>query len=407
MFFTKEDFEKIEKWLGDRGGKDSSFEEVTPSASGDDYVAIIQDGLNKKATIKSIGETTITLNINDDPTGRSKTLIFSQKGVQDLLDVIRNNATTSNNRLQGQIDTNRTNIGNVENLPYGQNAVEAIIEADNRIKENKKNIGDVNLLIDGEVGEKNTVDSIIAVDGRVTDNKDYIDEVNRKVSSNKTTIDLHSSQIAALENRSDIVDVVKNYAALQSYDVSKITDNDIVKVLKDENRENAITYYRYHLDNIPSKWEFVGSLAAYYTIEESDAQNNALKDLIAQGYVYEGKITSLSFLPDTTPKVSSFWTTNIRGTYTNLNTSTGKVIKNNEGVSYIKYDVESDTYSIVDTFIIYQDLTGNSPSNIVSQKAIQDALDSVIRSYDCGKADTKYGGVAHVDCGYADGTTNN
>lgn len=53
--------------------------------------------------------------------------------------------------------------------------------------------------------------------------------------------------IDEIDARSDVVDVVGTYEDLLSYSEEKLTENDVIKVLKDENekRNNKTSYYRY------------------------------------------------------------------------------------------------------------------------------------------------------------------
>lgn len=74
-------------------------------------------------------------------------------------------------------------------------------------------------------------------------------------------------QIDAIVASSDVVDIVGTYAALQAYDTSKLSDNDIIKVLTDETRDDAITYYRW----TGSTWTYVGAEGPFYTKAETDA----------------------------------------------------------------------------------------------------------------------------------------
>ena len=74
------------------------------------------------------------------------------------------------------------------------------------------------------------------------------------------------AQIDAISAASDVVDVVGTYTDLQNYDTSKLTADDIVKVLNDENHDNATTYYRWN-----GSWSFVGSEGSHYTKAEADA----------------------------------------------------------------------------------------------------------------------------------------
>lgn len=76
-------------------------------------------------------------------------------------------------------------------------------------------------------------------------------------------------QIDAIVASSDVVDIVGTYAALQAYDTSKLHDNDIIKVLTDETRDDAITYYRWDADT--STWSYIGAEGPFYTKAESDA----------------------------------------------------------------------------------------------------------------------------------------
>ena len=76
-------------------------------------------------------------------------------------------------------------------------------------------------------------------------------------------------QIDAIVASSDVVDIVGTYAALQAYDTSKLHDNDIIKVLADETRDDAITYYRWDADT--STWTYIGAEGPFYTKAETDA----------------------------------------------------------------------------------------------------------------------------------------
>ena len=76
-------------------------------------------------------------------------------------------------------------------------------------------------------------------------------------------------QIDAIVASSDVVDIVGTYAALQAYDTTKLHDNDIIKVLADETRDGATTYYRWDADT--STWSYIGAEGPFYTKAESDA----------------------------------------------------------------------------------------------------------------------------------------
>jgi len=53
MYFTQEDYRKIEAWLKSRAVKDSEFMQASP-LNGKEWVAILQDGHNKKVRLKTL-----------------------------------------------------------------------------------------------------------------------------------------------------------------------------------------------------------------------------------------------------------------------------------------------------------------------------------------------------------------
>lgn len=76
------------------------------------------------------------------------------------------------------------------------------------------------------------------------------------------------SQIDAITSKSDVVDVVANYAALQAYDTSTLGNNDVVKVLDDETHGDAMTYYRW--STTTQTWSYIGQEAPYYSKSQTD-----------------------------------------------------------------------------------------------------------------------------------------
>lgn len=76
-------------------------------------------------------------------------------------------------------------------------------------------------------------------------------------------------QIDAIAASSDVVDIVGTYAALQAYDTTKLHNNDIIKVLDDETRNDATTYYRW--STTTSTWSYIGAEGPFYTKADADA----------------------------------------------------------------------------------------------------------------------------------------
>lgn len=64
MYFTQEDYRKIEAWLKSRAVKDSEFMQASP-LNGKEWVAILQDGHNKKIKLDSLFHQIIKYNTSD------------------------------------------------------------------------------------------------------------------------------------------------------------------------------------------------------------------------------------------------------------------------------------------------------------------------------------------------------
>lgn len=100
-------------------------------------------------------------------------------------------------------------------------------------------------------------------------------------------IDDINYEIDVINAGSDVIDVVGSWAALQSYE-GWTTDNDVIKVLNDEHSANNQTYYRYVDDTLtsgtmnpdPSKWQYVGDLAPYYSKTEIDGKITDINNTI-------------------------------------------------------------------------------------------------------------------------------
>lgn len=78
----------------------------------------------------------------------------------------------------------------------------------------------------------------------------YLDAIDTKM-------DGIEQDIEDLKNNPDVVDIVDTYADLQAYDKTKLTDNDIIRVLNDETHDGESTYYRY--STATQTWTYVGS----------------------------------------------------------------------------------------------------------------------------------------------------
>ena len=100
--------------------------------------------------------------------------------------------------------------------------------------------------------------------------KDETDTLIATEAETRDAADLDlQGQIDAISSASDVVDVVGTYAELQNYDTSKLSDNDIIKVLTDETHDDAISYYRWN--DTTNAFTYIGSQGPFYTKSETDA----------------------------------------------------------------------------------------------------------------------------------------
>ena len=51
MYFTQEDYKKIENWLSKKSVKDYDFQEALP-LNGEEIITVVQSGHNKKVNIR-------------------------------------------------------------------------------------------------------------------------------------------------------------------------------------------------------------------------------------------------------------------------------------------------------------------------------------------------------------------
>lgn len=89
------------------------------------------------------------------------------------------------------------------------------------------------------------------------------------------------NEIETIEAASDVVDVVGTYAELEAYDTSKLQDNDLIKVLADETRDDAITYYRWSTST--ESFTYVGAEGPYYTASEIDTLLGGKQNTLTAG----------------------------------------------------------------------------------------------------------------------------
>ena len=87
-------------------------------------------------------------------------------------------------------------------------------------------------------------------------------------------------QIDAIREKGGIVAIVANKAALDEYDTSTLTNNDVVEVLEDETHEGDKAYYKWHSDT--QEFEYIGGEDSTYSKEEVDEMIEDVNERVDQ-----------------------------------------------------------------------------------------------------------------------------
>lgn len=137
------------------------------------------------------------------------------------------------------------------------------------------------------------------IDKEVSARQQLASELNSEISARKAADDALGSriddetaarqeedvklqaQIDAISSASDVVDVINSHKDLDQYDKRSLKDNDIIKVLRDEEHNEATTYYRYNKGS--NIFDFIGQVGPYYTSSEMDSKLNDKQDTLKSG----------------------------------------------------------------------------------------------------------------------------
>lgn len=106
-------------------------------------------------------------------------------------------------------------------------------------------------------------------------------KLNKEILDRGAADDVLQQEINDLKNSPDVVDIVATYAALQTYDTSRLGDNDIIRVLADETHDGQSTYYRWNATT--SSWTYVGAVGDYYTKGQVDTLLGSKQDKLTAG----------------------------------------------------------------------------------------------------------------------------
>lgn len=183
-------------------------------------------------------------------------------------------------------------------------------------------------------------------------------------TSNREQADTNlQSQIDAIVNKSDVVDVVGTKAELDSYNTANLGDKDIIKVLQDSTHDNATAYYRWN--KTAGSFSYIGSEGPYYT--KSEAQSEFVPNTrTVNGQALSDDITltasDVKALPDSTviPTVNDGVLTIKRN-----NTELGTFSANQSAAKEINIAVPTSTSDLVnDSNFITNSAIGNGKLTI-------------------------------------------
>ena len=171
------------------------------------------------------------------------------------------------------------------------------------------------------------------------------------------------AQIDGLSASSDVTDIVGTYAELQNYDTSTLGNNDIIKVLQDESRNDETTYYRW--STTTQSFTLIGEEGPYYTKAQADVLLNAKQDTLTAGANIQISNNTIS-ATDTTYLDFTGTDGTAAGTAglvpAPATTDAGKFLKA-DGT----WDTAGSAINVVQT-------TGTSTTDVMSQKAVTDEL---------------------------------
>lgn len=206
-------------------------------------------------------------------------------------------------------------------------------------------------------------------------------EIFDKLADLEDGLEELAQEVEDIKNNPDVVDIVDTYADLQNYNTSGLTDKDIIRVIADETKGGLSSYYRWNSPNLG--WNFIGVIPGGDGVKElSSADYNyptANPDRVALWLLNNGLYTAPAGVMVAASTTSYPWyntsdkailiggSDTVKGIYTFLN---GKV---DVVTTQVSDGTEADEYTLLKSNQVSQ-TTGQSTTDIMSQKAITDAL---------------------------------
>ena len=176
----------------------------------------------------------------------------------------------------------------------------------------------------------------------------------------QSNIDAVAQDLEDFKNSPDVVDIVPTYAALQAYDTSKLGDNDIVRVLQDEQHDGQSSYYRW--SKTASTWTFIGVVGDYYTKTQTDTLLAGKQDVLTAGQNIQIENSTIS-ATDTTYTAGAGlnltgteFSVDVTAIATQSDLTTGLATEQNTLTAGSNIQINNNTISATDT--TYPDFTG-------------------------------------------------
>lgn len=246
------------------------------------------DNITAEATRATDAEVVLEKMISDEvaratnaETANSTAITTETNRAKDEETSIKSDLTTETDRAIGQEKILQSNISSLETA------------LSTKISANATSISSLDTLTAAHTASIDTLTaSINAEIDRATEREDEIaNSVTTEASARMTKDADLQTQIDAINLRSDCVDIVATKAALDAYDKTSLTDNDIIKVLSDESSDSKISYYKY--STADSTYTLIGAIGPFSTISETEEKISA-EETRAKGVeaLLESSITS-------------------------------------------------------------------------------------------------------------------
>lgn len=248
MYFTQEDYKKIENWLSKKSVKDSDFQEALP-LNGEEIITVVQSGHNKKVNIREFIDKIYKYN------GSDFTNITNIYKVENITLEEAINFIPIVNRKKGQVITFLNTDGNWEiyqfigelnqwnNLNFWNNSFDygTLDYADlvNKPSINGKELNgntslkDLGIQPAGNYADKDTVTDVL---NSITNINNNLSTINEDIDGINTNIGTINDSITGINN--DILDINNNLNT-HINDVSKF-ETLFKKFFEYDERNNAI-----------------------------------------------------------------------------------------------------------------------------------------------------------------------